>query len=65
MLAFLMLCHFFWPKPIRKRITVIIMAKMGRKIPVLGLVVASRITPTQTAKMATVTNMYFIENIIT
>lgn len=36
------------------------MAKMGRKIPVLGLVVASRITPTQTAKMATVTNMYFM-----
>ncbi len=45
--------------------TVIIMAKIGRKMPVVGLVMASKITPAQTAKIAIMTNMYFIGYIIT
>ena len=36
-------------------------ARIGRKMPVVVAHSAKRITPTQTARIATVTNAYFME----
>lgn len=54
--------HFFLPNPIKNKMMVMTMAKIGRKMPILELQTASKITPAHTAKIAMTTNMYFMAN---